>query len=190
MKEEEKDVLLDHNYDGIQEFDFALPNWWLATFWGGIVFAIIYIAYFIFLNGPSLAHEYYSDSEEISKIRRSYMAKLKQFDTAKFDQYSNDENLKLYGKAVFENNCIACHNQNAAGDIGPNLTDNYWIFIEGGSQELFEFIITGNPIGGMPAWGQVLGKDDLYAVSAYVKSLKGFNHTDPVAKEPQGAEYP
>ena len=189
MNEEEKNVLLDHNYDGIQEFDFALPNWWLATFWGGIIFAVIYISYFIFMNGPSLQNDYYTDASKVKKIRMSYMSKLKQFDSSKFHEYKNDENLRLYGKSVFENNCMACHNQNAAGDIGPNLTDNSWLFIEGSDKELFQFIITGNPTGGMPAWGTILQKDDLYAVSAYIQSLKGFKHTNPPAKEPQGEEY-
>jgi len=190
MKENEKDVLLDHNYDGIQEFDFALPKWWLATFWGGIIFAVLYISFYIFMNGPSLSHEYFVDAKKIKRIRSLYMTKLKEFDPTKFNKFSHDENLKLYGKSVFENNCMACHNKNAAGDIGPNLTDNHWIFIEGKTKELYQFIITGNPTGGMPAWGQVLPKDDLYAVTAYIESLQGVTHTAPPAKAPQGDEYP
>jgi cytochrome c oxidase cbb3-type subunit III len=189
INEEEKKVLLDHNYDGIQEFDFALPNWWLATFWGGIIYAVIYIIYYIFLNGPSLKHEYYVDSKKINNVRTTYMKKLKKFNIVKYKSFRNDPNMLLYGQTVYENNCIACHNKNAAGSIGPNLTDKYWINIEDDSKEFFQFIITGNPGGGMPAWGKILQKDDLYAVSAYIKSLKGFKHRDPVAKEPQGDAY-
>ena len=84
MKQEEKDVLLDHDYDGIEEFDFALPRWWLATFWGGIIFGISYVTYFIFMNGPSLRHSYYSNEAEVKKIRLAYMAKLKEFDPEKY----------------------------------------------------------------------------------------------------------
>ena len=92
MNEDEKKVLLDHNYEGVQEFDFSLPNWWLATFWGGIIFATVYIGYYIFMNGPSLQHEYYVDSQKIKKIRVAYMQKLKEFDLANFNNYKNLNN--------------------------------------------------------------------------------------------------
>ena len=190
MNEEEKKVLLDHDYDGIQEFDFSLPNWWLATFWGGIVFAIFYIAYYIFLNGPSLQHEYYADAARIKNIRKQYMDSLKNFDEDKLVRFKSDENMRLYGLSVFENNCLACHNKNAAGDIGPNLTDKNWLYTEGTGKGLFQFVIEGNPTGGMPAWGETLSKDDLYAVVAYIESLRGMVHVDPPAKEPEGDEYP
>ena len=189
MNQEEQDVLMDHNYDGIQEFDYALPNWWLVTFWGGIIFAVVYIVYYIFLNGPSLQHTYYAEMEQIRKVRADYLAKLKEFDSVKFNRFKSDENMRLYGLSVYESNCLACHNHNAAGDIGPNLSDNHWIYTEGTDKELFQFIITGSPTAGMPAWGGVLSQDDLYAVTAYIASLKGFRHTDPIAKEPQGDEY-
>jgi cytochrome c oxidase cbb3-type subunit III len=190
MNKEEKEVLLDHNYDGIQEFDFSLPNWWLATFWGGIIFAAIYIPYYIFGAGNSLQHEYFADAEQTRKIRQNYIKRLKNFDDNKFQQYRSDSNLRLFGKSVFEDNCMACHNKNAAGDIGPNLTDNHWLLIEGSNKELFQFIISGNPDAGMPAWGETLSKDSLYAVVSYIKSIKGFKHIDPPAKEPQGDKYP
>ena len=190
MNEEEKQVLMDHEYDGIQEFDFALPRWWLATFWGGIIFAIIYIVYYIFLNGPSLQHEYYVDKAQVDKVRKEYMKALQKFDPEKLATFSSGEHARLYGQTIFAENCQACHNKNGAGDIGPNLTDKNWLYTEGTSQGLFQFIIEGNPTGGMPAWGIILSKDDLYAVTAYINSLKGMKHIDPPPKEPEGEEYP
>lgn len=190
LNEEEEAVLMDHAYDGIEEFNFALPNWWLITFWGGIIFATFYISYFIFMNGPSLKDEYYVDWKVARAKQVAYMKVLKQFDQAKYMEMRNDQNMVMYGKAVFEGNCQACHNKNAAGDIGPNLTDNHWIFVEGQSEEIFKFVISGSPSTGMPAWGPVLPKEDLYAVVAYIKSMNGYTHTNPKAKEPQGDEYP
>src|SRR5512146_2685246 len=38
--------LMDHSYDGIQEYDNPLPGWWRAIFWGSIVFAAGYWVWF------------------------------------------------------------------------------------------------------------------------------------------------
>jgi len=56
--------LLDHSYDGIQEYDNPLPRWWLAIFWITIIFAPFYILYFHF-GGGMLATEKY-DQEMIA----------------------------------------------------------------------------------------------------------------------------
>ena len=41
--EKEKDILLDHNYDGIQELDNKLPPWWLWMLYITIIISAIYI---------------------------------------------------------------------------------------------------------------------------------------------------
>jgi len=58
-KMKEKDVLLDHDYDGIKELDNDLPPWWLYLFYVTIAFAIIYMLYFhVFDLGDSSAEKY------------------------------------------------------------------------------------------------------------------------------------
>jgi len=42
-----QDHLLEHSYDGIQEFDNPMPRWWVYLFWATIIFSILY-----FLNVP------------------------------------------------------------------------------------------------------------------------------------------
>lgn len=38
--------LIDHDFDGIQEYDNDLPGWWKGLFWITIIFAIIYVPYY------------------------------------------------------------------------------------------------------------------------------------------------
>jgi len=53
------DELLDHDYDGIQEFDNDLPGWWKGLFYVSIVFAIVYLTWWHVLGfGDSQAVRY------------------------------------------------------------------------------------------------------------------------------------
>ena len=42
-RKKEMDRLLEHSYDGIQEYDNPMPRWWVLSFWGTIIFAVLYI---------------------------------------------------------------------------------------------------------------------------------------------------
>ncbi len=54
--------------------------------------------------------------------------------------------------------CAACHGQRGEGIIGPNLTDNHWIY-GGKPADLIKAAIEGFPAKGMPAWGAIIGHD-------------------------------
>lgn len=189
MENKDNKYLMDHEYDGIEEYNYPLPFWWSSTFWGGLIFGVGYIIYFIFMNGPSLRNEYYAEKKEMQAKREIFLEKLANFDEGKFSQFQKDQNMVMYGQAIFESNCVACHNQNAAGDIGPNLTDKYWIYTDSTPKGLYSFILEGSPVSGMPAWAGVLSEEELYAVNAYIYSLQGMTHTNPKAKEADGDFY-
>lgn len=54
-----KDVLLDHNYDGIKELDNDLPPWWLWLFYLSIIWSAIYLVhYHVLKTGKSAAAKY------------------------------------------------------------------------------------------------------------------------------------
>ena len=40
--DDEKDLLLDHEYDGIKELDNHMPTWWLWLFYFTIAFGVGY----------------------------------------------------------------------------------------------------------------------------------------------------
>ena len=60
--EQEKSILLDHNYDGIRELDNHLPPWWTALFYICIVFGVIYMFVYHVFNMAPLPGELYEIS--------------------------------------------------------------------------------------------------------------------------------
>ena len=54
----DQDRLLEHNYDGIQEYDNPMPRWWLYLFWATILFSALYAIYFHGRPGRDVVDEY------------------------------------------------------------------------------------------------------------------------------------
>ena len=53
----EKDILIDHGFDGIMELDNQLPKWWLGLFYFGVAYCIVYMtSYFLTDFALSLIH--------------------------------------------------------------------------------------------------------------------------------------
>ena len=183
----EKDLVLDHNYDGIQELNHPLPSWWTATFIGTVVFGIFYSVFYFWAGGLTLQQEFTRDMKLINEAKAKLAADVDQFDVKAFKQFTTESGLKK-GLEVFNENCLTCHEEGGKGDIGPNLTDNYWLLAKGTPESIYPVVNKGNEDNGMPAWGEVITKDEMYAVVAYVMSLKGTNVEG--GKEPQGKEIP
>jgi cytochrome c oxidase cbb3-type subunit 3 len=183
--ENEKDVLLDHDYDGIQELDNNLPPWWKYGFYATIVYACVYLFYFHVAGGPSSYDEYNKEIEDAKSAVAVYMAK---------NAMNVDENnVSLAdaagiaeGKATYAANCAPCHGANGEGTVGPNLTDDYWI--HGGSlTDVFKSIKYGWPAKGMKAWQTDLTPVQIKNITGYIKSLHGTNPAN--AKAPDGVLY-
>ena len=73
--DDEKELVLDHNYDGIKELDHPLPAWWVFIFIATIVFAIPYYFYYTHASGPSIRDEMKEELAKIYKIQDEYEAK-------------------------------------------------------------------------------------------------------------------
>jgi cytochrome c oxidase cbb3-type subunit 3 len=181
MNENQEHRLLDHNYDGIQEYDNPMPFWWKALFWVTVVFSVVYIAFYHGGPGLSVEEEYGQAMIAHLDLQAAQMGEVTEEALA---ELATDP-AKMTGAAqVFVSKCSQCHGQLGEGNIGPNLTDEYWLHGQGALLDIYDVVSNGVPAKGMLAWKNQLRAAELLVVSAYVGTLVG---TDPPnAKAPQG----
>jgi cytochrome c oxidase cbb3-type subunit 3 len=181
--EREADILLDHDYDGIKELDNALPPWWKYGFYITIVVAFIYIiAYHVTGTGMNPTQEYAAQMEDARIAKEKYDAENKdKVDEANLPMADAAGIEK--GRAIFKENCVACHGQLGEGGAGPNLTDDYWIH-KGSLNDVYASIKNGYPDKGMQSWIIKFNPKEISQIASFIKTLKGSN--PPGAKAPQG----
>ncbi len=164
---QEPDSLRAHEFDGIQEYDNKLPNWWLWTLYGSIAFALAYWVVFHTLGVGKLPRE--SFQQEMVAAAEAQLARMSAGGLT-------DESLTLMstipakvaeGRKLFETYCVVCHGDQGQGLVGPNLTDDYWIH---GPKplDLHKVVTSGVPAKGMAAWGNQLGPARVESAVAYV----------------------
>lgn len=185
--ENEHEILLDHNYDGIMELDNSLPPWWKYGFYLTIVVGFIYIyRYHVGHTGLSQNEEFVAEMQKGEEDKAAYLAQA----ANKVDETNvtllTDAVAIASGKEVYVKNCVACHVADGGGSVGPNLTDDYWL--HGGSiTDVFKSVKYGWQDKGMKSWKDDLSPVQIQQVASYIKSLKG---TKPAApKAPQGDIY-
>lgn len=183
--EEEHTILMDHEYDGIRELDNNLPPWWLYGFYFCILWAGIYfVHYHVMELGPSSTEEYNEEMLEARKEVEAYKATLKDFISVDNVVYLEDAGSVAKGKELYNKNCKSCHLVGGAGDVGPNLTDEYWL--NGGDIKSIFTVVT-NGKGGMPKWAGKLKSKEVQQVISYINTLQGTN--PPNGKEAEGDKY-
>ena len=182
-----QDELLDHEADGIREFDNALPRWWLHGFYFTIAFAVVYMVNYHVLPTPmfgkaGMAAEYQAEMRGVPNPAPTpppagsgnvVLVALE------------DEPSLTKGRAIFEgpdNVCSACHRPDLGGLIGPNLTDDHWLHGCAVS-DIVTSIKTGYPMKGMLPFGsdKPLTDEQLLQVASYVVSRHG---SSPAAPKP------
>ena len=176
-----------HEYDGIIEHDNRLPNWWLMTLFGAVVFAVGYWFYYhTFEVGPNLRGAYESEWSAREKERAAKEA-ANPISNDVFLAAAKDSAVVGRGETLFKTNCAACHGQSAEGLVGPNLTDNFWL--HGAAPiDLYKTVAEGVLAKGMPAWKATLGDGQTREVIAYLLTLKGKNAPGP--RPAEGVEVP
>ncbi len=185
--EEEKNIVLDHDYDGIRELDNHLPPWWKGLFYGSIVFAVVYLALFHISNSLPLSAQEYQNEVSLAEAQASALKASQPAEVIDENNllFTNDVVQIAKGKSVFmSNNCGSCHRNDGGGNtIGPNLTDEYWLH-GGDIKNIFATIKNGVVEKAMPAWGKVMSQKDVRDVAFYVMSLHGTH--PPNGKPAQG----
>ncbi len=181
--EKEKDIMFDHDFDGIKELNNSIPPWFNILFYGTIVIAVIYFVNYHVIGSGNVMVDEYVNEVKIANDKREALIRTGAF--------VNENNVELLtdaaeldkGKQIYTNNCLSCHGPDAGGTVGPNLTDQNWIH-GGGIKNVFTTIKNGVPAKGMISWQTMLTPKQMQQVGSYILNLQG---TKPaIGKPPEG----
>jgi len=182
-------VLREHEFDGIQEFDQKLPNWWLFTFYGAIVWFVGYwVLYYHTASFKSNQQKVQEAIVAVEKLRQEELASaVKSLDNGKLvREWATDPSVTENGHATFLQNCVPCHGADLSATMtvgtttiklpGLPLTDHQWKY-GNAPMRLFKLINEGTPADNpgtngarMQAWGQTLSPKQIAELVAFVIS--------------------
>jgi len=183
---QETDRLTGHCYDDIEEYDNPMPGWWTWLFVATIFFAAFYFFLATLSDGQMSAQASY-DHAVAEDLKRQMAGGALKADATTVLQLSKDADTLKVGQSIFAANCVACHNRDGSGLIGPNLTDDYYINVRT-IADIPDVVTKGRNNGAMPTWANRLNPNEIVQVSAYVASLRGQNK--PSVRPPEGKIIP
>jgi cytochrome c oxidase cbb3-type subunit 3 len=174
-----------HELDDIKEYDNPMPGWLMAIWWGSLIFAAAYLAFYALSFGEgTMEAEYRAGAQHAVTEVDAYFAAHPLVPPSSADLLASAANPAVLeaGRARFTRTCAPCHGDRAQGLIGPNLTDDRWI--HGGKvEQVFQTVAKGWPAKGMPPWGRALKPEELAALVSYIRSIQGSNPPNPRAPE-------
>ncbi|MEQ8396768.1 MAG: cytochrome-c oxidase, cbb3-type subunit III [Marinovum algicola] len=184
-----------HEWDGIKELNNPLPRWWVWVFYATIVFAIGYSIYYPaipLIEGATKGVGGYSSRLELQQTMAEVEAGradlLEEIRTTDVTEIQDNPELARFasagGASAFKVYCSQCHGSGAQGAAGyPNLNDDDWLW--GGSVDQIAYTIRhgvrydedmDTRYSEMPAFGEILPREEVLAVAHYVRSLSGLDH--------------
>lgn len=177
-----QDTVLQHDFDGIREFDNKLPNWWTWIMWGTMVFALLYWLVFHTLGARPLPRQRFEQTMLQAQEAQLAKAAAAGVSNETLTMMSGLPARVAEGRDLFVKHCVACHLDQGQGLVGPNLTDGVWIH---GCEpmQMLKVVQEGVAAKGMPAWLNQLGPNRTQTVVAYVLTIKG---TQIPGKAPEG----
>ena len=178
-------LLLDHEYDGIQELDNNLPSWWVWLFYITIIFSAAYLVYYhVARVGDLQAAEYAKEMKRGETIKAAAMGKFEAGMASL--QPATDPIVVEQGRQIYTKFCAPCHRADGGGLVGPNLTDDYWIH-SSTYADTVKVIWDGVPAKGMITWKTVLKPDEIQAVASFIYTLRGAKLATP-GKPPENQQ--
>ncbi|PIE23169.1 MAG: cytochrome oxidase subunit III [Planctomycetota bacterium] len=183
-----RDEIRGHEFDGIEEYDNPLPNWWLWTFYGACIFAVAYWGYYEVFNGPNLRESYEAQVvEQNERIKVLEASQNPLTEESLLVLVKDPEAVKL-GKKIFagQGGCLPCHGAKLEGvpGLGVNLTDDAWKHGPRAMQ-IYQVIHDGVSGTSMPPHKTKLGRDRIEKVVAYLLSPEVKN-TNVKGRPPEG----
>ncbi len=173
-----QDQLLEHEYDGIREYDNPIPGWWHWLFVFTIVFSVVYFMYYHIGTISSTIHDDWQ-AQQVAEFQRIFgtLGEL-QPDQATILRMMKNPQMMAVAQGIFVGNCAACHGRDGGGITGPNLTDDNYKNIRT-IEDLYTVITKGAANGAMPAWEQRLLPNERIILASYVASLRGTTPANP-----------
>lgn len=187
MAEKFEPVAMDHEYDGIREYDNPIPGWWHAIFALTVLFSLLYGTFWQLTPLSATPEEDWAGRQaaEYAKVFAS-IGKL-EGDEATINKMRENSQMMSVAQGIFQTNCAACHAGDGGGINGVNLTDDYYKNVKQVG-DIFGVINRGANSGAMPAWENRLGKNERVILAAYIANMRGT--TPKVAKAPEGEKIP
>jgi cytochrome c oxidase cbb3-type subunit III len=181
--DEGEEILLDHEYDGIREYDNPLPKWWTWSFIASAVFAAGYFFHYHMGIGEGVHADYRAEVRAFEEAEEKRLMAMGEVTEDALGQLAANAAALEKGRLAYATHCKQCHAEHGEGSIGPNLTDGHWIHGDGSLMEIYGTVRGGVLAKGMPAWGTTLSPGDLRAVVAYLGSIR---NTNLPGKKPEG----
>lgn len=178
-------------HGALREGMHRLPVWWIVIsflmFIGAFGYLVLYPG---FGNSPGrlgwtshgqLAQETAANDQRLD-------AAMQRFAQLPIEQLAGDRDALAMGKALFGDNCEACHRSDARGNplLGaPNLADSDWLY--GGDGKAIVSTILDGRQGVMPPWGAVFDRAGVENLATYVLSLSlAPRDADSIVKAAEG----
>lgn len=182
-----KNELLDHNYDGIQEYDNPTPGWWHIIFLATIAFAIpYYVIYEMNPDVPTIQDRVALDEKVAQQTVLAAIGDVGSDEASLITLMRQTKKTGVIGAAIYRANCVSCHGKDGEGVVGPNMTDDYYKNVKQ-ITDIPQVVTNGAAGGAMPAWKNRLNEKEIIIVSAYMASLRGRN---VAGRAPEGNVIP